>query len=210
MQHFDKIAILAPTMWGKTTLATQLVPSFKRVIIVDVVNGFPQLDETDFVAESIAELAEISKLCVHHKAKEFRIIRRYPDNFQGDYAEDLDHIIKIALVVGNVMLIVDEFQEFMRREQMSATLKTLILRGRHKGVGIMGISQRPQEISKTFLEQCASIFAGGFNEPNSLGYFEGIFGKIKVNSMRKLKQSEFIHFERPNKFTKIGPLFTRK
>jgi DNA helicase HerA-like ATPase len=206
LHYTDKIAILAPTKWGKTTLARRLLDAFPRTIVLDVATQFPK-EETDFVVESIAELGEISKLLIKHAEKNFRIIRRYPDNFDGDYAADLDAVIRIAYAIGGVMIIADEFQEFMEREHISRELKTLILRGRHRGVGITGITQRPAEISKTFLAQCVHFFFGGFSEPNDLKYLDGVFGKTQVNSARTLRVSQFIHFERPNRFKILPPLF---
>jgi len=206
LHQTDKIAILAPTKWGKTTLARHLLPSFPRTIVLDVAEQFPK-DETDFVVESIAELGEIAKLLIKHAEKNFRIIRRYPETFDGDYAADLDAVIKIAYAIGGVMIVADEFQEFMNREHISRELKTLILRGRHRGVGLMGITQRPAEVSKTFLAQCIHLFVGGFASPQDLKYIEGVFPKTQVNSLRTLRVSQFIHFERPNKLETLPPLF---
>lgn len=207
LHYTDKIAILAPTKWGKTTLARHLLDAFPRTIILDVASQFPK-EETDFVVDSIAALGEISKLLIKHAQKTFRVIRRYPDDFSGDYSADLDSVIKISYAIGGVMIVGDEFQEFMNREHISRELKTLILRGRHRGVGIMGITQRPAEVSKTFLAQCVHFFFGGFTEPNDLKYLGGILGNSQINSARNLKVSQFIHFERPNKFKTLPPIFT--
>jgi DNA helicase HerA-like ATPase len=205
--HFtDKIAILAPTKWGKTTLARRLIDAFPRTIILDVATQFPQ-DETDFVVESIAELGEISKLLIKHAEKSFRVIRRYPDTFDGDYAADLDAVIRIAYQIGGVMLVADEFHEFMNREQMNRELRTLVARGRHRGVGLMGLTPRATEISKNFLAQCIHIFLGGFSEPNDLKFVSGYVGKDRINSVRTMRVSQFVHIERPNKFQILPPLF---
>ena len=176
LHHTDKIALLAPGKWGKTTLASRLMPGFPRAIILDCVHSFPRIEETDLIAESIAELGELAKLCILHRAETFRIFRRYPNGFHGSYADDLDAVIRIAYELGNVLLVVDEFQEYMNREQISPTLKSLLLRGRHRGVGIMGITQRPAEISKTFLAQADHFFLGGFSTPSELAYLRGFFG----------------------------------
>jgi DNA helicase HerA-like ATPase len=206
LHYTDKIAILAPTRWGKTTLARRLLDAFPRTFILDVATQFPK-EDTDFVVESISELGALSKLLIHHAEKTFRVIRRYPENFDGDYAADLDAVIRLAYAIGGVMIIADEFQEFMNREHVSRELKTLLLRGRHKGVGITGISQRPAEVSKTFVAQCTHFFLGGFAEPNDLKYIEGILGKSQVNSARNLRISQFIHLERPNRIQILPPLF---
>jgi DNA helicase HerA-like ATPase len=206
LHYTDKIAILAPTRWGKTTLARRLLDAFPRTFILDVATQFPK-EETDFVVESIPELGALSKLLIHHAEKTFRVIRRYPENFDGDYAADLDAVIRLAYAIGGVMIIADEFQEFMNREHMSRELKTLLLRGRHKGVGITGLSQRPAEVSKTFIAQCTHFFFGGFTEPNDLKYVEGVLGKTHINSARTLLVSQFIHLERPNKLQTLPPLF---
>lgn len=207
----DKIAILAPGLWGKSTLARHLLPAFPRVIILDVVTDFPPTEETDFVVESIAELGEIAKLIVTHRPKEFRIVRRYSESFDGDYPADLDAVIGLAYAVATkaapVLIVADEFQEFARGEKMSHPLRTLLLRGRHRGVGIMGLSPRASEIPKVFLEQCGHLFFGGYTEPNTLKYIGGVLEKNTINSLRLLKKSEFIYLEKPNSVRKIGPLF---
>jgi DNA helicase HerA-like ATPase len=205
--HFtDKIAILAPTKWGKTTLARRLLDAFPRTFILDVACQFPK-EETDFVVESIAELGALSKLLIHHAEKNFRVIRRYPDSFDGDYSADLDSVIKLAYQIGGVMIVVDEFHEFMARETMSRELRTLVARGRHRGVGIMGITPRATEISKNFLAQCIHIFMGGFSEPNDLKFVSGYVGKERINSVRAMRVSQFVHLERPNKLEILPPLF---
>lgn len=126
------------------------------------------------------------------KPKKYKILVRF-DVENAGALNQADHFFKVLYYLGNCALVVEEIHMYMQREHLPHWLKNLILLGRHRKVAIIATSQRPAEVSKTFIAQCQHVFAGVFFEKNDLKYLtDTIHTSDQV--LNNIKPFTFYHY----------------
>lgn len=200
LRQDEKTIVLGISGSGKSTLTKAIANSFPRLLIVDTMSEY-ETDPDDFIATNPAELGELAKLTITHKPKFIRIL--YRPNFSLDPRDELETIARTLYEVRNFHLLIEEFPEYSNASFMPLSLKRLVLTGRKLGLGVTATSQRPAETPKTFISQCSHVYCARFDEPNDVKYLEKMFGSNFINSMRKLKKYEFLHYERGGKIALV-------
>ncbi|NJM09518.1 MAG: ATP-binding protein [Bdellovibrionaceae bacterium] len=121
-----------------------------------------------------------------------------------DFSAQFDQICRIVFYLGGVQLILEELQEYASPHQLPHWLKKLMLVGRHQNISVLFTSQRPGEINKTVLSQCAHLFCGNIFEGNDLRYISNFLDQdakiLKIcrienfcgSQKMELKKSEMI------------------
>ena len=107
-----------------------------------------------------------------------------------------DFFCRLALLAGDLVLIVDELDQFAGsvRPLPSTPFLNVIHRGRHRGIGVVGASRRAAEVSRTFTSQCRRFVVFRTTEPNDLGYLRSIVGP-PVMGARSLEPLTYLDFD---------------
>lgn len=195
----DLIAIFGRRGSGKSTLCKTIQRAFPRVVVIDLLHEYPD-SQADHVATTFEGFGRICAHLADTKPKKFRVIFRF-DVEKDENPEEINQVLRVLYHLGNCVIVIEEIHHYMRREVMPPWLKKIVLLGRHRGLGILATSQRPAEVSKTFVSQCHHVFAGVFFERNDLAYFADTIGSAS-QLLEKVKPFRFIHFE-PGKPVKI-------
>nr|BFD59659.1 hypothetical protein CKG001_17660 [Bdellovibrio sp. CKG001] len=182
--HFT---IVGKTGSGKSYLARQLLKKdFKRQVIFD-----PVMDWHDgIIVESWAAFAE--KIMLFAKLKEFKLIFRFsPDD--PHKPETLNEALRVIYHIGNIQVVIDEIQLFCTPHYMPPYMENLYFIGRHKNIGVMGITQRPSKLNKSALAQSTHVFVGQLHERNDIRVVADF---LDENTQRivGIKPREFIYF----------------
>ncbi len=98
------------------------------------------------------------------KEKNFRVF------YQIDKNEEMEFVARCCEAKGNMILAIDEMDMFSTPYFTGPRLSHLIKRGRHCGVGIIGCSRRPAEVSKLFTSQSHEIVVFATHEPRDIEY----------------------------------------
>lgn len=84
-----------------------------------------------------------------------------------------------VLRVGNMMMIVDEAQNFMPggNKLLTPSAFQIVMHGRHNGIGLMTTTKRPALLSKTVFEEANYLFLFRHMIPNDIEYLQEIVGE---------------------------------
>ncbi len=92
------------------------------------------------------------------------------------------------------LLIVEEMQEYLPQSGGSDDLSKLLLRvakrGRKRGLGLCGLSQRPSAVDKDFITQCDWLVWHRLTWETDLGVVESILGRDIANEIPELRDGE--------------------
>jgi len=104
-----------------------------------------------------------------------------------------DYLCRLAYIRGDLTFAVDELHEFCPNQHgaIPRYFKKLCLHGRHRAVGIVGVSQRPANIHKDFFSQAARVHV-----------FRLLFGDLdalrrmvpNIDRACRFKRGEFLTF----------------
>lgn len=204
-----RIGVFGTTGSGKSNLCAYLQTRFKRRLVVDIMAEYSPKN-FDFVVSSPKALFQLFSLISRRQLTEFSTLYRWDATRIEDDLAEINSIMSISYRLGKHMVVLEEIHSFMKREYMPRWLKAAVTQGRHRGLGILGTSQRPAEVSKTFVSNCAHVYASQFYEPNDLKYFQSMLGSSSTSQLSSLKKHEFLHLARPNQIEIVkAPLVKR-
>ena len=187
----DLIAIFGKRGSGKSTLCQFIQKSFPRVLVLDLMNEYPERDG-DTVVRSLAHLQEVVLYVLRENVRRYRIIFKL-DVVNADITTQARALLRIAQRMGDLVLVLEEMHEvFPQDGRDSDEVRKLVLLGRHAKVGIIGTSQRAALVSKTFVTQCSHVFVSRMVEANDLRYFKNTLG-VDDNALRKLPDYNFAY-----------------
>lgn len=186
----DKIAILGQSGSGKTYLSQRVQSVFPRVVVIDFMQEYRDGD----VVTSFQQFSEKLLEYKISRRKRFRIIFQFPPETE-DFSFLCDQILKTCYTAGNLLVVIEEVQNYSHPHNLPHWLRTSLLTGRHKNIAMIFTTQRPGELHKTILSQCAHIFCGRVHEKNDLKYLENYFHD-EIEKVQKL-ENRFFLFWRP-------------
>lgn len=143
------MAVLGASGSGKSTFVKREISrGHPRLLIWD-----PMSEYEGALADSLAAmLAALGK-------PKFRIVFR-PDPDPVKRAKQFDLVCRAALAAGNMTLVVEELRFVTSPSRAPMGWAQVCLTGRHKGLKVYGLSQRPASIDKDFLGNCTRIRTG--------------------------------------------------
>lgn len=187
-QQTDKILIMGRSGCGKSYLGRRLQSIWPRRIIIDSLNEYDGEKEVFYDFNLIADrLIKAEK----NKEREFTLVFQADPEIE-DNLEVFNQLIRIGYYYGDLLIVVEEVQNFSSPHQLPHWLRNALLTGRHKGLALMFTSQRPGEVNKTIVSQCAHIFCGNLIDKNDINYVSGFLNE-DANKLINLKDREFIY-----------------
>lgn len=143
------MAVLGASGSGKSTFV-------KR----EISRGHPRLLVWDPLAEYQGEtVGKAADLLAALKRPKFRVVFR-PSHDPNVRAAQFDLVCRAAMAAGNLTLVAEELRFVTTPSRAPLGWAQVCLTGRHKGLRVYGLSQRPASIDKDFLGNCTRIRTG--------------------------------------------------
>lgn len=121
------------------------------------------------VWDPMDEYGEFAKVCGSTlamvraaSAAQFRI-RYVPEGEPDKLKERFAVFCSLAYALGNTTIVVEELQQVTTASWAPAAWSNCTLRGRHKGLWVFGVSQRPASVDKNFFSNATLIRSGRLN-----------------------------------------------
>lgn len=151
------MAVMGKSGSGKSSLCRHLVKQFDRQwLIID------RLHEWDTKAKNVDTLAgAVSALKAGYK----KIAFHPPIDDREKGIAYFDKLCELAYKVGNIGLFVDELRHYTSPNRASQWWSNCSGEGRHRGLVVLGASQRPSQIDKDFLGNTTELHTFGFSYP---------------------------------------------
>lgn len=169
-----RIAAFGATGTGKTAFVLQALAKLKpaRLMVWDYKH-----DHTlQQLGQGVADWAGFVRAC---KGPRFAV--RYLVNQDLNVDQQFAAFCALAWREGNCMVFVDELAEVTKANKAPATWRKLVNVGRSydggtKTISIIGASQRPTEVDKSFLGNCDVIHTGRLGYANDARMFAQMWG----------------------------------
>lgn len=190
----DCFAILGRRGCGKSYLCKRIQDVYPKKVIIDTLNEYQD-------GEIVESFSDFCRVLVDHKNKKskfFKIVFRFnPDVENAD--EVFNEVLKICYKIGNLQIVIEEVQIFAQPHFLPHWFRQCLLTGRHQNLSMIFTTQRPGELNKTILSQCAHIFAGQMHEKNDLKYISSFLG-VESEKLINLEPRNFLYW-RPGEKT---------
>jgi len=145
----ERAAIVGRTGSGKTTLARQLVGTYRNLVVIDPKWRF-ELARTMVVAGSAADFARL------YPQRTTRLVYR-PDPESSDHA-DVDAVIRRVLRYGRTCLCLDEAMDYATPSAILPAYRRALTQGRELLVPVVSLTQRPRAVHNTVLSEAEHLF----------------------------------------------------
>lgn len=151
---------------GKTFWVQNLVSKLPRFLIYDSLGEY----------EGARRFEEIDDLLDHASRSGPGFFDAIFDPLDPTDSEDFDIFCRVARALGNLYVIIEEFDLFATPFNIPLELQALIKYGRHRGINVVGVSRRPAEVSRLFTSQATRFILFRQIEPRDVQYFRSIIG----------------------------------
>ncbi|MBX2986495.1 MAG: ATP-binding protein [Bdellovibrionaceae bacterium] len=168
----------------------------------------PVRDWTDGeIITSFNALAEKLINLKKENQKKFRLIFRFdPDSENIETV--FNEVLRLAFHFKNLQVVIDEIQLFSSPHFLPNYLKNLLFIGRHHGISLVCITQRPGQLNKSILAQSLHVFVGQLHEKNDLRVISD-FIFLPPEKIINLPKGRFFHFSPGEKIQEIE-IFRKK
>lgn len=181
----DVIAVIGATGSGKGVYIKNywLKKSDKRLLIWDYMREY-----APFVTQYTDKLGPV---ITSLKGKKFQaaFLPSYDDKTRKT---QFDIFCKAAVHAGDLSLIVEELAFVTSPSFAPAGWKMVSSVGRHKGLRIIGASQRPAQVDKAFWSNCTEIHCGFLNNLPDRKVMAEVL-EVTVDEIKALKPLQYIH-----------------
>lgn len=184
MTNLEKkiILILGIRGTGKSTKAKELLSTRSRVLVFDTLCEYN--DAEGIICEDMHTLCDTwRKLSIN--GKNFRLIYQ-----PLDFDQDFPAICELVFIHGDMTFLVEEIDTLFTRA-VDYRFLNIVQRGRHAGIELIGVTQRPYAIPPILRSQCKELYTFKQFEDRDINWLKGIIGEI-AEQVRKLNQFEFI------------------
>jgi DNA helicase HerA-like ATPase len=196
----EVVSINGATGSGKSTLARELVADKYRAVLVDPADD-AAWRKVGF--RRVRDLPELSRAIAASWRNGFRLALVPPAHL---CAEALDGVSLLLCAyqeklyngrdLGGVSLVVDEMAEcYSNAHVMRSDLRgfrRVILQGRHFGISVYGVTQRPADVAAQFRDNCDRAFYFQLYDATSRDRVVARLGKEHERAYRSLAQFEYL------------------
>lgn len=107
---------------------------------------------------------------------------------------DFETFCEVGLALGNVCVIIEEVDQFATPYYTPLAFQKMIKRGRHRGVNVLGVSQRPASVSRLLTSQTTRFIVFRMFEPKDITYYKSIIGPV-ADRLGKIDNYDFFDID---------------
>lgn len=190
MSPTDCLLVMGRRGCGKSYLAQRLQKLWPRRVIIDSLDEYRDGDIVSNFEDFTEKLIEYRK----KQLKEFELIYQFdPENDLS--ADEFNEILRVLFHFSNIQIVIEEVQLYSTPTMLPKWLKHCLLIGRHRNLSLLFTSQRPGQINKTIISQCAHIFCGQIFEGNDLKYVSNFLNQ-STEKLINLPDRKFLYFSK--------------
>ncbi len=174
---------------GKSHLARKLSHAYPRKVIFDTLGEYS--DRDGLLCSSFEEFSK--NLIATERDSEFTLIYQF-DIEKDQNVVEFNEALRCLFYRGNLLILVEEIQNFSSPHSMCLWLKNSLLIGRHRNLALLFTTQRPGECHKTIVSQANHVFCGSLHEKNDLEYVRTVLGDHAYRLIN-IPERQFLYFQ---------------
>jgi len=169
------------SLWVKSNIIrSKLVRS--RLLVWDYMREYGAL-----TAQQVADIPALVELV---RAKRFAVA--FQPSFEAKArARQFDHFCRAAYALGDCAMVVEELSFVTMPSFAPPAWSMVTCTGRHKGLTVVGCSQRPAQIDKNFFGNCSTVHCGRLNDVNDVRVMARVLG-VPEAELRELAPLDWI------------------
>ena len=199
-QAADIRAVMGATGTGKSHYVKPELEKAKRALVWDMEDEY-----TDIPAVKLAELPA----ALHRAGKGAVKLRFVPSTDETKRKAEFDIFCRIAMAVGHLVIIAEELRFVTEPSRSPSGWAGINLRGRKRGLKVIGTSQRPASIDKDFLSNATFIRCGALGFPPDRSAVAAVMG-IDPALIEQLEGFEAITWQRTPRKIVLPPRLAKK
>lgn len=192
-QPTDKIAIIGTSGCGKTILSRKIQTAWPRQVIIDPMSEFNDGEVVNSFSAFAAKMREFKQKDV----QKFRLIFRFDPEIEDDDGAIFNSVLRVCYAFKKIQVIIEEVQLLTSTHTLPQYLKNCLFRGRHQGLSLIFVTQRPGALNKNILSQCQHVFCGQLHEKNDVDYLSSFLRENSENLLN-MEKGKFVYFSPGN------------
>lgn len=176
-QAADIRAVLGAPGTGKSQYTKAELAKAKRALVWDLEDEY-----TDIEAVRIRDLPAR----LHRAGKGTFKVRVVASTDAAIRQVEFDLVCRTVMAIGNLLFVAEELRFVTQPSKAPAGWAAITLRGRKRGIKVIGTSQRPASIDKDFLGSATLIRTGALNYPADRKAVADVMG-IDLADIEKLE-----------------------
>ena len=121
--------------------------------------------------------------------------------------EEFDSIARMVWQRGNTVFVVEECESFLgERMNLSPYAFRIVLQGRNRGIGLIAVTRRIANLSKTVFSLSDHVYLFRFFSPNDVKYCSEFIGRAWAARLQKLPKYHFLYYSAEGEITECPPL----
>ena len=170
---------------GKTHKCIELVKRDRRLIVWDSQEEFAER------ANCVRVENDLKAIIPMMRKKQWRIA--FIPSFDAINVQ-FGYFCKIVRAIGNCRCVVEELNEVTSASFAPPEWKWLTSRGRHRGLKIIGMAQRPASVDKDFIGNATEIYSGRLNYEGDCTALASKFGRKGAAELSNLPDWTLKHW----------------
>ncbi len=183
LERASIIAVFGASGSGKSYKVKRLIARDARLLVWD-----PMDEYRDAGCDRIE--GDLRALVQAVRAKRWRIA--YVPDFRA-LAEQFAYVCRIVRAAGKCRFVAEELNEVTRPSYAPPEWKWLCSRGRHRGIRIIGVSQRPASVDKDFIGNATEGWAGRLPYERDWQALAPVLGR-EAAKLANLPPRQFLHW----------------
>ena len=172
---------------GKSTIARMIGKLFKKLIVYDPMFEYGMLGTR---VRNLDDIGQLDKVVYSPMNNTLEELEKFCD--------------WVWIHRKNVMVILDEIDEHAKGNFLPPKFGRLCRLGRHKGLGVVGITRRIANLNKTLPALSHHIISFRQNLPNDIEYLAEFIGKQPASKIMELEKYQYIWYEDERSTFTIG------
>lgn len=191
-----RIGIFGKSGCGKSTLAKQMMASVDRLVVYDTLCEYEE--NGCAVARSVVELLKMAK------KPRFKIA--YQPAIDAEHEKELRKVAEALLLIQKpycdgrnypqITLLVEEMSLSVPNKTGGDVriMQNLANMGRHYGINLIGISQRPANVNVTFRASLTEFYFFSLVNKNDIDEVAGIIGRENAEMLKRLPNHQAFRY----------------
>lgn len=163
----EDIVIIGMKGSGKTYLANKMLQGFKNLNVVVYDFNFQFFDSHAVVIHTLEDLFSL-----YEQQKGGHFIFQPFDKSEQMFTKFCEWVFNR----GNCVCMIDEVHQYVSKQRILKAYNDLILSGRPRGISVISISSRPQNLPNNALTNAKHIFAFKLNLESDIVFLESWLG----------------------------------
>lgn len=171
---------------GKTTLAKKVALHQRRVLVWDAGGDYLE------IPNQLTEIDDLADFLEETQQENFAAVAYCP---QSADKEEFEEVCGLAFDYGRMLFVVEEVADNCGPSWLPPRFSKIVRLGRHRGLGLLWVTQRLNEINRTLTSQ-THVFAGfRMTEPIDLSALAGRCGSEYADRVAKQPPFHWLGFD---------------